>query len=680
MDEAELILQDKFDYSDFRPLQAEVIRRLLVHDKSAALILPTGGGKSLCFQVPALCLKGLTLVISPLISLMKDQVDALKRKHIEAASLDSSLSGTDYFAVMDKLREGKLKILYVAPERLEMESFVNMIKQTRIDLMAVDEAHSVSAWGHTFRPTYLKLVKFAQDLKIPRLLLLTATATPQVAKDMCEQFGVDAVKGLFVAPIYRPNLHISVASVMGEKSKFDKLVAFLRATRGSKIIYVTTQKQTEDLRHKLSASGFSKIDCYHAGLSADARSSAQDRYMKSKDHIIVATIAFGMGLDHPETRGIVHYCPPQSLSGYSQGIGRGGRDGKRCDCYLILDQSDLPTLKALIRGDTPSNRTVIGWLKEFLSTPTDTDNTISQNLMSMSRKWDIRETSLAICCVKLELVHCILRATSPFNVTYTYDVLRPDEWAKDTSEVAMAIKSCNTKKVDTVNLATSASIPRAQIAQKFSEHERLGNFKISLGDRRHRYVVTGRIPKDLDTLGTQLGSEIHAREEEAIGRLSDVLEYAKGDTCYAQQLATYFGDKDGVPNGQCGNCSRCLSGKPLELSPPEPPQAFTRAIFDKILATCGVRDDPRCLARFAAGIRSPRLSYNLRLTSHADFGAMSGVLWEDVLSASEEACKEANYVNTIRSSSPTKRASASGSSSKSSTARGRGGWNKRGKR
>jgi ATP-dependent DNA helicase RecQ len=304
------VLQNQFKLSRFNPGQRDVIDHLLA-GRSAAAVFPTGGGKSLCYQLPAVLLPGLTLVVSPLIALMKDQIDGLSARGIEARRLDSTLDADDYQAVMDDVRSGRVKLLYVAPERFNNERFRQAIDRIPISLFAVDEAHCISEWGHNFRPDYLKLPKFAQQYRADRVLALTATATRQVLDDICREFGI-APESAIRTGFYRPNLTLLTTPVSAADR--DRLLLDRVRSRpaGSTIVYVTLQATAEGVAKTLSAAGVT-AKAYHAGMNDEARVAVQDWFMQSEDGVIVATIAFGMGVDKRNIRYIDHYNQPKSL-------------------------------------------------------------------------------------------------------------------------------------------------------------------------------------------------------------------------------------------------------------------------------------------------------------------------------------------------------------------------------
>jgi ATP-dependent DNA helicase RecQ len=363
-DTIQITLQEHFGFAQTRPGQQQVIQHLL-EGHSAAAIFPTGGGKSLCYQLPALLLPGVTLVISPLIALMKDQIDALAKRGINARRLDSSLDAGAYREVMGQLRNGELRLLYVAPERFNNERFRENLRQVRISLFAVDEAHCISEWGHNFRPDYLKLAGFAREFGAECILALTATATPPVLEDICRLFNI-APGHVITTGFYRSNLNIDTTVVDASERDQALLAAIQENPAGAAIVYVTLQKTAEEVARMLADAGL-PARAYHAGLKADDRSQIQEWFMAADNAIVVATIAFGMGVDKSDIRAVYHYNLPKSLENYSQEIGRAGRDGKPSICRMLVCPDDLNVLENFIYGDTPDEAALHSLIGELFS-------------------------------------------------------------------------------------------------------------------------------------------------------------------------------------------------------------------------------------------------------------------------------------------------------------------------
>ncbi len=371
------VLQERFHFSDFREGQEEIIETL-VSGRDVVAVMPTGSGKSLCYQLPALLLEGITLVVSPLIALMQDQVDVLRRNQIPAAFINSTLNWAEQRQRLREVEEGKFKLVYIAPERFRQPAFIEAVQRCRIALVAVDEAHCVSEWGHDFRPDYLRLKGVIANLNHPSVAALTATATPEVRRDIVEQLGL---KNPFtiVTGFDRPNLRLQVKAVETEAEKLIAILRLLTETQGavslpenqnltdqaeavprspaSGIVYAATRKNVEFVTEALRAKGH-RVGSYHAGMDMESRKSAQEQFMSGALPFVVATNAFGMGIDKADLRFIVHYDVPGSLEAYYQEVGRAGRDGKPATCLLLFNYADTFTQEFFIDSSYPPRELV----------------------------------------------------------------------------------------------------------------------------------------------------------------------------------------------------------------------------------------------------------------------------------------------------------------------------------
>lgn len=330
------LLKTHFGYDAFRPLQEDIIHSVL-SGQDCLVLMPTGGGKSLCYQLPAMKFDGITVVISPLIALMKDQVDGLTENGIPAAYMNSSMSSAEIAAVAKRAQSGELKILYVAPERLAIPSFREFLRGLRVRLIAIDEAHCISEWGHDFRPDYRNLKNLRADFSGVPVIALTATATEQVRQDIIDQLALSSAQ-MFRSSFDRPNVSYYVRP---KQRAFDALCVLLKKNNGEPvIIYCFSRKNTEALAADLAAEGFSAA-AYHAGLLPEERRTVQEKFIRDEVSIITATIAFGMGIDKPDIRLIVHYDLPKTVEGYYQETGRAGRDGLPAECVLFFSAGDI---------------------------------------------------------------------------------------------------------------------------------------------------------------------------------------------------------------------------------------------------------------------------------------------------------------------------------------------------
>lgn len=350
MEKAREYLQQYYGYESFRKGQEQIIEQVLKGMNTAG-IMPTGGGKSICYQIPALLLPGVTLVISPLISLMKDQVDALEQNGIDATFLNSSISGLESSKRMNDIKQGRYKLVYVAPERLENPAFQQELFNVEISLVAIDEAHCISQWGHDFRPSYLKIKTLLKNMPAePTVLALTATATPHVTDDICQSLGISKEHAISTG-FSRENLFFSVVK---EENRGRFLMRYIEKNKNeSGIIYAATRKEVDSLHAKLNKAGF-KTGRYHAGMNEQDRSKQQDEFIRDEVSLMVATSAFGMGIDKSNVRYVIHYQTPKNMESYYQEAGRAGRDGLDSECILLYSPQDMQIQRFLIDQSNPS--------------------------------------------------------------------------------------------------------------------------------------------------------------------------------------------------------------------------------------------------------------------------------------------------------------------------------------
>ncbi|TGJ88598.1 hypothetical protein E0Z10_g159 [Xylaria hypoxylon] len=672
------ILKRDFGYDDFRYEQAAAIRAILRGDNALA-VFPTGAGKSLCYQIPGIAFEeldaaglterqsktsaigsGITIVVSPLIALMKDQVDALQRRGIPAACLDSTKTYDEQKSINASIREGRLRILYCAPERLNNEGFVESMKFVPggIRLVAVDEAHCISEWGHSFRPDYLKVARFVSEIKAERVICLTATATPRVAEDVRRAFDIRESNVFRTSP-YRPNLQLHAEAVKTSDDKFPRLLKFLKDHSGPTLVYVTAQKQAEGLARDLSKLGHVAA-CFHAGLSTEQKTKTQDAFMAGSVRIVVATIAFGMGIDKADIRNILHYDISNTVEEYSQQVGRAGRDGKPSFCTLYICRDDFWMRENFVRGDLPSRQSLQNLLEDiFLHEPTaklpDGGDVIKLNQLALGKKHDVRASPLSIILATIELRFGLIRAITPEYSTYQFETGPGyDTQVKhDKSPEAKAIVSHNKKgrkwhTIDVNAVANDTMQPRADIIRKLNEFNDKGLIRVKTSGVLSRYKILKTLPstpKQVGAITDKLHAEMEDRETDAMKRFQTLCDLLTDTQCFARELTRYFGTE--LPNGKpnCGHCTYCLTGKPVVLPPKPKPPVDLIAIRD-ILSCCDVRDDPRFLARIAFGIKSPRITA-LKLDKTEVFGAMQNHEFESLLKEFTKACESEGSAITL---------------------------------
>lgn len=630
MGDPQAVLKDRFGLSSFREGQIEVVDRLLA-GKNVAAVFPTGGGKSLCYQLPSQLLSGTTVVVSPLIALMKDQCDALAARGIAAARLDSSMPPDDFRAAVNGVRDGSIKLLYVAPERFFNERFLATVGSLRVSLFAIDEAHCISQWGHNFRPDYLKLAELTKDLKVDRVLALTATATPEVLSDIRAAFDIEPDDAI-CTEFHRSNLHLR-SSVVSSSNQYSTLLDRLqRRPRGSTLVYVTLQNTAEQVAQKLANDGLDATH-YHAGMDPEERASVQQKFIDSDTGIVVATIAFGMGIDKSNIRYVYHYNPPKSLESYAQEIGRAGRDGANAICELLLSSEDRIVLENFTYGDTPSRRAVGRLIDMIIGQP----DSFHVSHYKLSFETDIRMLVVRTLLTYLEL-DGYLKATSPRYDTYK---IKPkvtsnsilQHFDGERRQFVADVLSCLTKGRTWFLLNMTAATKRLacdrqRIVKAIDYMADQGWLEVQVSDLVHGFRWLNRI-QDPKTLADKLYQRLAAREQGEVARLDDVFELASARSCQAAMLSEHFGES----MDPCGHCSACIGEGPWEI-----PQIGSTSIGTSAqrIVEDVAKEYPdhftsaRDKARFLCGLSSPRF-VRAKLTRHAGYGICDKVPFAEVL-------------------------------------------------
>ena len=607
-------LRQVFGFEQFLPGQEEIIGRL-VQGKSALAIFPTGYGKSLCYQLTALHLPGLTLVVSPLMALMKDQVDFLRERQVFAARLDSSLSQEEYHGVRSDFISGRLKLLYVAPERFGNERFLADLNRVDISMIVVDEAHCISEWGHNFRPDYLKLPGLAASLKIPLSLCLTATATTKVAQDILASFAIKREDFVHTG-FYRPNLTLRFSP---SAQPLEMLLCRLQERQpGSVIVYVTLQATAEEVAGRLVSQGFAARP-YHAGLEAAERKDVQEWFMASSQAVVVATIAFGMGIDKQDIRYVYHYNLPKSLENYAQEIGRAGRDGEPAICEVLGSSRDLVVLENFSYGDTPDDQGVRDLTTMITSQPDDFAVSVSE----LAQQFDMRPLVVNTMLTYLEL-EGVMTSTGPFYTTYKFIPHRSSEeifarFDEERKTFLRSIFGCAKKakkwfSLDIDEAAARGAGPRKRIIAALNYLEELGDLELQVSGMKKGYRKTRKLTvKEDQTLSVSLQEKFKRQEEWAIQRLGLVVELIRYDGCQTGFLLDYFGEK--LP-GNCGHCEYCISGNSGkgEFQADERSRHMESGVRQKLADFLVEYEEhpalltPRQQARFFCGLSSPRSS------------------------------------------------------------------------
>lgn len=629
-------LQAVFGFSSLRGGQQQVVEALL-EGRSAVAVFPTGAGKSLCYQLPALMWPGMTLVVSPLMALMREQVDVLRSRGVAAERLDSSLDQEEVAEVFRKVKSGEVKLLYVAPERFANERFRLALAECELELLAVDEAHCISEWGHNFRPDYLKLAEAKKAYRIKRCLALTATATPGVAKDIQRSFGVedrDVVKTGF----RRENLALHVTPCLPEE-RDGLLVEKVSAIEGPMIVYVTLQFTAESVAGVLQRAGIS-ARAYHGGMRTEARGEVQEAFQTDKIRVVVATIAFGMGIDKGGIRAVFHYNLPKTLENYSQEIGRAGRDWEPSHCEILACLDDLIPLENFVFGDTPDPVVIKSVLEHVLLVGRDFD----LSLYHLSRSCDVKPVVLETILTHLELGGWI----EPLGAFYSERSIR---FVRSEQESLVGHKPERQeflRKLFALGRPYRGwiAIPLAEASSELGESvtkivealqwlEAHGDIFQKPSKVRKRY----RRLKDADVSGVRqlaakMAETFEAREERDIDRLDEVVSFLKTPSCLVLRLMAYFGVLD---ERACGCCSSCLGeGKGGSEFPERDSPELSIEDLQLIQKVAAERQaalrSPRQLARFFCGISSPA-SAGARLKRHRAFGIFAQYPFEDVLIA-----------------------------------------------
>lgn len=586
------ILKQYWGYDQFRPLQEEIIQSV-ISGKDTLALLPTGGGKSICFQVPGLYLSGICLVISPLIALMKDQVENLKRKGIKAAAIYSSMHYQEMDAILDNCIYGDCKFLYVSPERLQTAMFIERLKKMNISLLAIDESHCISQWGYDFRPTYLEIASIRSIIPDVPVMALTATATPQVVEDIQKKLKFKE-RNVFQKSFSRPNL---IYVVLETEDKLKKLSELLQKVEGSVVVYVRNRKRTRLICEYIQNAGFTAA-FYHAGLDMETRSKRQEDWINNTYKIIVATNAFGMGIDKPDVRLVVHMDLPDSLEGYFQEAGRAGRDEKKAYAFALYNQADILDLEKSFKESYPPIETIrriyesIGNYLE-LAEGSGQNQTFTLDLGRLFHHFELNsstffnsikflERSGYLCFSESDTAHAKIffhhdeifeKGLKPEEIQLIKTILRTHEGVYD-QFVKLDVKLL-ARKMDIHEEELNKIISRLQKKDVFAYSPPKTGFTVT--------YIQPRIPSRLLNFPKET---YQIRKETSAEKLKSVIEYvSREDKCRSRLLLEYFGETSGKNCGQCDVCRNKVNN-----------QASDRE-FDKLIYILkNIREDEVSLA------------------------------------------------------------------------------------
>ncbi|MFO0270574.1 MAG: RecQ family ATP-dependent DNA helicase [Gemmatimonadota bacterium] len=570
------VLASRFGHADFRDGQREA-GAAVCQGRDALVVLPTGGGKSICYQIPALMREGITVVLSPLISLMKDQVDALTARGIPAAFVNSTLNGREIADRFARVRDGSLKLLYVAPERFELGRTADRLRDAGVGLLAVDEAHCISEWGHDFRPSYRRVQAIRDALGQPQTVALTATATPAVRRDIAEQLGLRD-PAIVVSGFDRHNLQWHVLPMKGDAQKDATLLALLRQVPGPAIVYAATRKHVERVAQWLDRQRV-PARAYHAGLDDDERRDVQEAFLGDRVRVIVATNAFGMGIDKPDVRLVVHWAMPGSLEAYYQEAGRAGRDGARSHCVLLHAFPDRFTHEFFIKASHPDADVVRGVYDALGRLASKgglvdadsgviagrmpgrvSDKAVESALRVLQQGTVLDDVGPGDAFVRLRWTPAEVTQRLGAGASPALDLLRALWRAAGTRLPKGAVVSLDRLPVSDAGPDSVTDV--LDVLDALARDGAIEWRRLSAGlALRQPGAPLSRFPLDWDGL--------ERRRRAANDQLDAMQRYAYADRCRRAFVLRYFGDPAGRATGDCGGCDRCLGdARPFTVAEP----------------------------------------------------------------------------------------------------------------
>lgn len=662
-DRLEKGLEKFFGLKEFRPGQIEIIHSVM-NGFDSLVVMPTGGGKSICYQLPAMLLDGLTIVITPLISLMKDQVAQINRNGLIATQLDSTLELDEMHTRMQLVRAGKVKLLYVAPERLEAKKFVDSLSQVRVSLLAVDEAHCVSQWGHDFRPHYMRIPEFSEKIGNPTILALTATATPEVQDDIIAQLRMREPR-VYVRGFNRDNLSFQVSV---ETNKTQTILNHAERQTGSGIIYTATRKSVDELHEFLVSRKIPALR-YHAGLSESERATSQDAFLRS-DRVMVATNAFGMGINKPNVRFVIHYEIPGTLEAYYQEAGRAGRDGRSAECILLYHKRDVSIQEYFIKTLYPEGEEIFkayAGLFDSLSMPVGVK---AEEYLTASIHQIAETTKLPA-----RIISSVLRIMTQANLIKIMPSISGNAYVQskldmpgyrramdrtsssDSHAVLDALLRVHgnsmfsaRQPISLIDLAGKTELPVSSVSRTLSILTRSGILEykpptegVSFRMLAPRYEIS-RLPINV--------SQIEKLREKAKGRLSLMVEYARATSCRTDFVLRYFGARE-TENG-CGNCDNCtISHAYFTESAVGDSFRNPQEIYSKVLALVSKTHGKFGRTTYCRMLLDKADAKKLHSDLQIEFGGIFSVIPAQVVYSAFDYLLARNYLSKIGTFRPT---------------------------
>jgi ATP-dependent DNA helicase RecQ len=562
-------LLPRFGLSAFREGQDRVISTVLA-GRDCLCVMPTGGGKSLCYQLPALMLEGLTLVVSPLIALMKDQVDQLQARNLPVSYVNSALPQSEQYERLERMAAGEFRLVYVSPERFRNSRFMEAVRQSSVKLLAVDEAHCISEWGHDFRPDYARLGYFRRQLGNPTTIALTATATDRVRRDIIEQLALNDPK-TYITGFARPNLFYQVQQPAREHEKPHRLIEFLKNNPGAGIIYTSSRKGAEEVAKLVSEQCRRRAAAYHAGLLPDQRRKTQEDFMAGRCEIVAATNAFGMGIDKADVRFVVHYNLPGSIEAYYQEAGRAGRDGLPSRCLMLFHYSDKRIQEFFIDNAFP-DREYVEEVYDFLCGREENPIELTQEDVKQSLGLPIGAEGVGNCEKLLEsagVLERLIAAQNKASARIDSDLptlvdLLPKQATARRKVLRAVERVIGSRRQEMVQfrigeLGLDAEMDRTTIAHYLRQLNELDAFSY-VPPFRGRAIRMIRRDLPFEKLDIDFEA-LEKRKQAELEKLDRVIDFARGHRCRQEEILRYFGDRSRGPCGHCDNCRKRGGGR-----------------------------------------------------------------------------------------------------------------------